>query len=88
MAQNLVLQSIYMKRNKEIYFIYAFKGVLYEETCIGVQELADYLKRPLNSVYTSMSRLRKLKKDLVLKDYNGIKHMILTEKELRTGKWY
>ena len=76
-------------RDKQIYFIYKVDKVEFETSCIGIKEVAEYLKRPLESVYVSMSILRHKKaKDFILKDYEGNKHLILSELELKTGKWY
>lgn len=76
-------------KDKQIYFIYKVGKVEFETSCIGIKEVAEYLKRPLESVYSSMSILRHKKaKDLILKDYEGNKHLIINELELQTGKWY
>ncbi|MBQ1551194.1 MAG: hypothetical protein IIZ67_03740 [Bacilli bacterium] len=58
-------------------------------SCWGFKEVAEFLNRDIQSVYASISRLRKLKRDdLVLTDANGKKHLIILEKELQGKKWY
>jgi len=74
--------------NKIIY-VWKYDKREFETSCWTIKEVAVFLKRDVSSVYASMSRLRKLKKeDIVLKDYAGNKHLIILEKELQGKKWY
>lgn len=74
--------------NKIIY-VWKYDKREFEASCWTIKEVADFLKRDVSSVYASMSRLRKLRKeDIVLKDYDGNKHLIILEKELQGKKWY
>ena len=74
---------------KKIIFIYEYDKPNFEMSCWGFKEVAEFLNRDIQSVYASISRLRKLKRDdLVLTDANGKKHLIILEKELQGKKWY
>ncbi len=76
-------------KDKQIYFIYKVDKVEFEASCIGIKQVSEWLNRPLASVYASMRRLRKKKQeDLILKDKEGRKHLILSQKEMQKGKWY
>lgn len=73
----------------KIIFIYEFDKPVFETSCWSMKEVASYLHRDVKSVYNSISRLRKQKKeDLVLMDSTGKKHLLILEKELQGKKWY
>lgn len=63
-------------------FYYVFKDDKYIDTCQDLKSLAEFLKRPLQSVYTSMNRNKKLKrKKYILKDSAGNKYLVEDEEQ-------
>lgn len=74
---------------KKIIYVWKYDKREFETSCWSIKEVAEFLNRDVSSVYNSISRLRKLKKeDIVLKDNEGNKHLIILEKELQGKKWY
>lgn len=69
----------------KMYFIYSKDGKEYIHTCIGVKELSKFLSRDIQSVWGSISRLRKgtLKH---IKNYNGDYFTIISEDDMRIGE--
>lgn len=64
-------------------------GIESEGSVLSIQELADFLKRNVNSVYKSIRTLKNKKaEDLVLKDKLGNKYLIITQDELDGKVWY
>jgi hypothetical protein len=69
-------------------FIYK-NGIESEGSVLSIQELADFLKRNVNSVYNSIRTLKNKKaEDLILKDKLGNKYLIITQDELNGKVWY
>lgn len=76
-------------KSKQLIFVFSEDCQKYETTVLSIVELAKFLDRDVQSVYTSMSIQKKKKtSNLVLKDYEGKKHSIIFEKEFRKCKWY
>lgn len=80
-------------KNKELIFIFTEDPVNYYNTALGYTELAEILGRPVASVRNSVSSIRKYnkthrknKKELIVKDKNGNKYLLITETELKEGK--
>ena len=80
-------------RNKELIFMFTTSPMNYYNTALGVQELAQILNRPVASVRSSINRVvkynrthKKNKKELIVKDKNGNKYLLITETELKEGK--
>jgi hypothetical protein len=72
----------------KLMFIYK-NGIESEGSVLSIQELADFLKRNVNSVYNSIRTLKNKKaEDLILKDKLGNKYLIITQDELNGKVWY
>lgn len=72
----------------KLMFIYK-NGIESEGSVLSIQELADFLKRNVNSVYNSIRTLKNKKaEDLILKDKSGNKYLIITQDELNGKVWY
>ena len=70
--------------NDCLYFIFTNdKKMNYEDTRVGIDDLASFLERPKDSVKKSIKRLDN--KDFILKDKNNIKHIIICELEMRSN---
>lgn len=55
----------------------------------SIQELSKFLNRPISGVYRSIRTLKKKKQqDLILKDRNKTKYLIITQNELKGEFWY
>ena len=68
-----------MSKNK---FYYIFCNGKYVDTLIGIDNLAKFLNRDKQSVYTSMYFSKKRNnKEYTLKSYEGIKYTILNEEQ-------
>ena len=79
--------------NKEIAFLFTIDPVNYYNTAIGIVELAGILDRPVSSVRNSINAIkrynkthRKNKKELIVKDKDGNKYLLITENEMKEGK--
>lgn len=69
-------------------FIYK-NGIKSEGSVESIKELAKFLNRDINSVYSSIRRLKNKKaEDLILKDKLGNKYLIITQDELNGKVWY
>ena len=69
-------------------FIYK-NGIESEGSVESIKELAKFLNRDINSVYSSIRRLKNKKaEDLILKDKSGNKYLIITQDELDGKVWY
>lgn len=69
-------------------FIYK-NGIESEGSVENIKELAKFLNRDINSVYSSIRRLKNKKaEDLILKDKSGNKYLIITQDELNGKMWY
>lgn len=69
-------------------FIYK-NGIESEGSVENIKELAKFLNRDINSVYSSIRRLKNKKvEDLILKDKSGNKYLIITQDELNGKVWY
>lgn len=69
-------------------FIYK-NGIESEGSVESIKELAKFLNRDINSVYSSIRRLKNKKaEDLILKDKSGNKYLIITQDELNGKVWY
>ena len=80
-------------KNKELIFIFTANPVDYYDTALGYMELAEILGRPVASVRNSVSSIRKYnkthrknKKELIVKDKDGNKYLLITENEMKEGK--
>ena len=80
-------------RNKELIFIFTTDPMNYYDTALGYGELAEILSRPVTSVRNSINNIEKYnklhkknKKELIVKDKNGNKYLLVTETELKEGK--
>lgn len=61
-------------------FYYIFKDDKYIDTCNGIKALAEFLKRPPESVYESMRRNIKQKRNsFILRDNAGNKYIVYDE---------
>lgn len=69
--------------------MFIFKERESQGSVSSIKELADFLKRDVNSVYRSIRILKNKKsEDLILKSKNGNKYLIITENELNGRKWW
>lgn len=56
---------------------------------LSIKELAMFLSRETTSVYRSLKTLMKKKQeDIILKDKQGNKYLIITQNELNGRIWY
>lgn len=56
---------------------------------LSIKELAKFLNRKTASVYRSLKTLMKKKaKDIILKDKQGNKYLIITQNDLNGRIWY
>ncbi len=77
-----------MKKNKraKIYFVYSNSSKkAFTMSCYTIKEIAEILDRDVKSIYTAMARLRKKKKNIVLKSKTGEKYEIISDKDLQRG---
>lgn len=74
---------------KKLIFIFNYDKPEFEKSCWNFNEVAKFLNRDISSVYNSMRILKnKRQKDLVLKDKEGKKHLLILDKELLGKEWY
>jgi predicted transcriptional regulator len=77
------LMFIYKESKVNFNFIESMGSVL------SIKELAKFLNRETASVYRSLKTLMKKKaKDIILKDKQGNKYLIITQNELNGRIWY
>ena len=56
---------------------------------MSIQELSKFLNRHISGVYRSIRTLKKKKQEeLILKDRNKTKYLIITQNELDGKKWF
>lgn len=77
------LMFIYKESKSNFNFIESMGSIL------SIKELAKFLNRSLTSVYRSLNNLKnKKQKDIILKDKQGTKYLIITQNELNGRIWY
>lgn len=77
------LMFIYKESKGNFNFIESMGSVL------SIKELAKFLNRKTESVYRSLKTLKKKKQeDIILKDKQGNKYLIITQNELNGRIWY
>ena len=77
------LMFIYKESKRNFNFIESMGSVL------SIKELAKFLNRKTESVYRSLKTLKKKKQDdIILKDKQGNKYLIITQNELNGRIWY
>ena len=77
------LMFIYKESKRNFNFIESMGSVL------SINELAKFLNRKTESVYRSLKTLKKKKQeDIILKDKQGNKYLIITQNELNGRIWY
>lgn len=77
------LMFIYKESKQNFNFIESMGSVL------SIKELAKFLNRETASVYRSLKTLMKKKQEnIILKDKQGNKYLIITQNELNGRIWY
>ena len=76
------------KKDMTMYFIYSEDGKQYIDSCIGLKQLSYFLNRQEWRIKRELKNIRRKRKaeNKLIKNKQGLKFIIISEKELQLGK--
>lgn len=76
------------KKDMTMYFIYSEDGKQYIDSCIGLKQLSYFLNRQEWRIKRELEKIRRKRKaeNKLIKNKQGLKFIIISEKELQLGK--
>ena len=76
------------KKDMTMYFIYSEDGKQYIDSCIGLKQLSYFLNRQEWRIKRELKNIRRKRKaeNKLIKNKQGLKFIIISEKVLQLGK--
>lgn len=76
------------KKDMTMYFIYSEDGKQYIDSCIGLKQLSYFLNRQEWRIKRELKNIRRKRKteNKLIKNKQGLKFIIISERELQIGK--